>query len=133
MRFAALGFQFMASPKRPGARRRVPRAPTSDDLKHRLGRSIARERLAQGLEQEDLARQATATGLGGTINRGQISRWENGDNLVRFDALLAIASVLKKSVDELAIGKESFFDEVVAELDGRFGARIARIEKHLGI
>lgn len=103
-----------------------------EDLKGRVGNAIARRRESIGMEQKELARQVSER-LGRKVTEDQISRWETGKNLVRLDALLEIAGVLKVSLEQLITGEESFFDSVVQEMDGRFGARIARIEKHLGL
>jgi transcriptional regulator with XRE-family HTH domain len=61
---------------------------------HGIGRKIARLRAEKGMSQEDLAGEAE-------INRGYISRIENGHVEFSVPILLRIATALNTAPDEL--------------------------------
>jgi transcriptional regulator with XRE-family HTH domain len=67
------------------------------DLGKRFGRNLARERKAAELSQEELAARAA-------IHRTQISLFESGKRVPKFDVLVKLAGALGTSLDSLADG-----------------------------
>ena len=71
--------------------------------------------------------------MGEAVGKDQIGRWEEGENLPGVDALLALASELGTSLEELVMGEAAFEERVVKVAMARLEPRIARIEKHVGL
>lgn len=107
-------------------------AISRDRLKKEIGDRIRVRRARKNLSKIELTARISEI-LGEQVGKDQIGRWEKGENLPEVDALLALSIEFETSLEELVMGEQSYFDRVVGELDRRFSARIARIERHVGL
>jgi transcriptional regulator with XRE-family HTH domain len=98
----------------------------SGDLRTAIGTNIAVARRRKGWGQDELAKAVGST-------KGQISDWENGRNLIRLEALAAIAQALGTSIDALVIGDEAFAAQVarqaVAEAKKEFAKELKELHR----